>query len=177
MKKYFLIVMYAVILCFCCACQGQTKKSAAVPPINCEYGMRNFAVSGDEGYYFFCNNLFIFWDGNPEHAAMPICGRPDCSHDQLKCPAYIGTRQEAKIFYDNGSLYVFSGEKQHDPVTLLLLSVYAVWIVTEKQPVNLNQADRQYKAYIEAYKGLVTQKTMDGILAELYDGHPGHVRI
>ncbi len=117
MKKYFLIVMYAVILCFCCACQGQTKKSAAVPPINCEYGMRNFAVSGDEGYYFFCNNLFIFWDGNPEHAAMPICDSPDCSHDQSKCPAYIGTMQEAKIFYDNGSLYVFSGEKQHDPVT------------------------------------------------------------
>ena len=49
---------------------------------------------------------------------------------------------------------------------LLLLSGAAVWLVTEKQPVNLNQADRQYKAYIEAYKGPVTQKTMDGILAE-----------
>ncbi len=119
MKKYILMMLCVLWLCCLCSCSKNRTKgsSAAEPSINCEYGMKNFAVSGDKGYYFFCSNLFVFWDGNPEHVAMPICDRADCSHDQSKCPAYVSTSQEAKIFYYNGSLYVFGGAKQHDPVT------------------------------------------------------------
>lgn len=49
---------------------------------------------------------------------------------------------------------------------LLILSGAAIWLVTEKHPVNLNQTDRQYRSYIDAFGGPMSQKTMDGILAE-----------
>lgn len=115
MKKYLFLFVCMGILCFC-GC-GNKKSASKVEPINCEYTYMNYAVSGDDGYYFLCGGLIAFWDGDPEHEAVPLCSSPGCKHRSDDCPGRISTSAPGKIFYVDGWIYAFSQWWQEDPVT------------------------------------------------------------
>ncbi len=115
MKKYLFLLACVGILCFC-GC-GDKKSAGKVDPINCESAYMNYAVSGDDGYYFLCGGLVAFWDGNPEHQAVPICNSPGCKHKTDDCPGRISTGNPGKLFYVDGWLYAFSQWWKEDPVT------------------------------------------------------------
>lgn len=118
MKKIFLIVIFVLALCVAVACdKGERSRSTKLPPINCEWGYHNFIVFGDDAYYILCGGLIARWDGEVDHQAIPICKKPDCSHDQPECCAFVNMEYpHRKMFYLDGSLYLF-GRAQEDSVT------------------------------------------------------------
>lgn len=114
-KKYIFLFVGFSILCFLCSC-GNADSANKVPQINCEYGYSNFAVSGEDGYYFLCKGRISYWDGNIDHKAVPLCKRPDCKHNSNECYSCIMGAQY-KMFYVDGYLYVFDLFASQDPVT------------------------------------------------------------
>lgn len=116
-RKYALWAVWLMACCFLCSC-GADKPEAAgkVPRINCEQEGYHYIINGEDGYYLFCNGLTAYWDGNLEHQATPLCKRPDCSHRTETCSAFVQDGKE-KLFYADGSLYLFSGFPRKDPVT------------------------------------------------------------
>lgn len=127
--KRLLIIISIISLCCLCACgTGQTGKDTDMPAINCETGKWNYVVSADGGYYLMSNGLFAFWDGDLKHKATTICSRPGCDHELPKCPAHIPVGSDRKkMFYVDGSLYVFAGWKERHPVTQAV--GYPLWKV------------------------------------------------
>lgn len=106
-----------VVLCFLCACNTEKQSSTSnLPPLNCEYGYGNYAVSGEDGYYFLCGELIVYWDGDLNHKALPLCKRPDCKHNSSECQSYVMGAQ-MKMYYVDGYIYVFSYAFSTDPVT------------------------------------------------------------
>ncbi len=110
-----LMLFCAAILGSLCACSFDPSDSTDSSAINCERNLYNYMVEGDKGFYFLCENLIVFWDGDLQHQAMPICSKTGCAHDSWECIAW--TSSNTKIFYRDGGVYVFSGTKERDPVT------------------------------------------------------------
>lgn len=108
MKKVFLAAMISLGLCVLCACgKGKTGiRGEEVAQINCETDFKNYVVSGKDGYYLFCNGLIARWDGDVNHTAVPLCSRPNCSHDSEACFSFVQTL-EKKIFYIDENIYIF----------------------------------------------------------------------
>lgn len=116
MKKKTRIYL-AGILTAGCMMTGNVSFAVAstVPQVNGEYFSYNYIVSGKDGYFLLCGNLIGYWDGKKEHQALPLCNRPDCSHNTSDCVAYVQIL-EPKLFYVDDSLYIF-GQRQYNDVT------------------------------------------------------------
>lgn len=124
-RKSMLLISVLAAVGFLCSCGAdKPKASEVVPQINCESGYSNFAVSGEEEYYFLCRNSVACWDGNPEHQALPLCKRPDCSHDSSECVSFV-MGASTKLFYVDGNLYLFSDFSHQDPETKS--EVFPLW--------------------------------------------------
>ena len=117
-KKILILLFHLMLLCFLCSCSNGEEKAVGnhMAAFNCEFAYFNYAISGEQGYYFLCDGLIGYWDGNMEHKAVPLCKRPDCSHHTDECPAFISGAYK-KIFYKEGNLYLFSSFGHQNPVT------------------------------------------------------------
>ncbi|MED9965660.1 MAG: hypothetical protein UFJ18_02565 [Blautia sp.] len=91
-------------------------EASSVPLVNGEFSYFNYVVPGDGGYYLLCGNLVGYWDGVKEHRARPLCGRPDCGHNNSDCMAYVPILHSRKLFLVKDSLYVV-GQAEYDNVT------------------------------------------------------------
>lgn len=70
---------------------------------------RNFPehiANGENGIYLL-DRSFVYYLENGTDVLIPLCGRPDCTHNSADCNAYI---DGSEITYYNGFLYVFCGE-------------------------------------------------------------------
>lgn len=116
-KKYVFLFIGFGIFCFLCSCNKNKQDSTSgLPKLDCEFGYANFAVSGEDGYYFLCGELIVYWDGDINHKAVPLCKRPDCKHNSSECQSYVMGAQ-MKMYYVDGNLYLFSHAFGTDPVT------------------------------------------------------------
>lgn len=159
------VLVSAVCLCSCST--DKPKASEGVPKINCEQEGWNYIINGEDGYYLLCNGLTAYWDGNLEHQAVPLCKRPDCSHRTEACTAFVQSGKE-KLFYADGSLYLFSGFPKEDPVTHG--TVFSFWKIaadgSSKEAVFTVRDDPHnytvfqdfvyYKQYLEDENGKLT---------------------
>ena len=67
---------------------------------------RNFpehTANGENGIYIL-DRSFIYYLENGTDVLIPLCGRPDCTHNSADCNAYI---DGSEITYYDGYLYVF----------------------------------------------------------------------
>ncbi|MCR5637008.1 MAG: hypothetical protein K6F76_07525 [Clostridiales bacterium] len=73
----------------------------------CLSSYNNIAVA-EGGYYFttFEHHMLYYFD-KATKKVIPVCNRPECSHDSTDCNAYIGEIQHYPgLWYYNGKLYV-----------------------------------------------------------------------
>ena len=91
-------------------------EASSAPLVNGEFSYFNYVVPGDGGYYLLCGNLVGYWDGVKEHRARPLCGRPDCGHNNSDCMAFVPVFVSRKMFLVEDSLYVV-GQAEYDNVT------------------------------------------------------------
>lgn len=69
---------------------------------------RNFAghtANGENGIYLL-HRSFVYYLENGTDVLIPLCGRPDCTHNSSDCNAYI---DGSEITYYDGFLYAFCG--------------------------------------------------------------------
>ncbi len=141
MKKITWIILLGVLLLALASCSGgeETIAQAEVIDVNTAQASETFVPGEDvqlqwndsgsvmaqcctateEGYYFLDGQLNskIYYHDFATDTTVPLCNRPDCSHDSPECNAsmaQLGMFIYHMKFYD-GNLYVFGGTMGKDP--------------------------------------------------------------
>lgn len=82
----------------------------------------NYGAAVDDGYYFIATDILYFYDMNSE-MCVPVCNRPNCTHDNSDCTAYlIGTADTSyesnNVIYEDGYLYTTLADTAEGEVKL-----------------------------------------------------------
>jgi hypothetical protein len=122
MRWRFLFIICLVGCLLLSGCDAASIKPQATEPVgdsswvkgespvpNRRMGLdRNFpehTANGENGIYLL-DRSFIYYLENGTDVLIPLCGRPDCTHNSADCNAYI---VGSEITYYDGFLYVFCG--------------------------------------------------------------------
>ncbi len=84
------------------------------------YGL-NLIVSanGPNGLYFIKDNYIMYVD-NGSDIFIKLCGRPDCTHSNADCNAYVPSRSVLSFY--QGYLYVATGEDSEEESKLIRMN-------------------------------------------------------
>ena len=70
--------------------------------------LNNSAASSDLGIYYWGKSIFHFYDKNAK-VGVPLCNRPNCSHDSNDCNAAFGIFQVTELDMYRGMVYYYDG--------------------------------------------------------------------
>ena len=64
-------------------------------------------TKGIGGYYFYnpVSRMIMFFDSK-EKIMYPVCGKPDCNHDDTSCNAYLDHSYNMSVYFYKDSLYL-----------------------------------------------------------------------
>lgn len=87
LKKIFVICIFLSLAC--CSCTQEGQEDIVFDDVQSEYAMSNGSLC-KEGtiYYATANNRLFYYDEKTKTSGL-LCGRADCSHDDMNCDAYI----------------------------------------------------------------------------------------
>lgn len=72
------------------------------------------------GVYFISNDFILFSDDHSD-SIIKLCGRPDCTHNNQDCNAYI--KDGCQIAYYNGYLYAVTGNQSEEECKLVRMDL------------------------------------------------------
>ncbi len=127
MKKIFQVI----ILCICTFALSACKNTAQADYGNeyiYEQDSQNFSVGVREGAYtengFYAINTdsenIDFIDSKTQ-TAVPVCGKPNCKHNDELCNAHFNTPESVMVY--NGYLYIIAHGKEMSTVYLYKMSL------------------------------------------------------
>lgn len=73
-----------------------------------------------DGVYFIYNDFILFSDDRSD-SIIKLCGRPDCTHNNQDCNAYI--KDGCQIAYYNGYLYAVTGNQSEEECKLVRMEL------------------------------------------------------
>lgn len=73
-------------------------------PSGVEYNSSNY-LGTSNGMYYITGNFLKYYDYK-SHKAVPLCGKPDCSHDSADCNAYYDCQGSAELLLYNDTLFI-----------------------------------------------------------------------
>lgn len=115
-----------------------------------------FITKAEQGYYYFdwFRGMLFYWDAE-SRAAVPLCARPECEHDNETCDAHAGyENQVIRLQYYGGWLYLIGVEDTGDVCVWRISSDGSTWkkvgILANIQGKGLNDSliHRGYAYYI-----------------------------
>lgn len=89
----------------------------------------DFITRTEQGYYYINESrlLLCYWDSENK-LGLPLCGRPECEHDDENCDAYLGYETHIEYLqYYGGWLYAICGEKSGDVCVWRIQSDGSTW--------------------------------------------------
>lgn len=72
------------------------------------------------GVYFICDDFILYSDDDSD-SIVKLCGRPDCTHDNEDCNAYI--EDGCQISYYSGYLYAVTGDGSEEACKLIRMNL------------------------------------------------------
>ena len=115
-----------------------------------------FITKVEQGYYYFdwFRGMLFYWDAE-SGAAVPLCTRPECEHDNETCDAHAGYEyQFIRLQYYGGWLYLIGIEDSGDVCVWRISSDGSTWkkvgILANIQGKGINDSliHRGYAYYI-----------------------------
>ena len=110
-----------------------------------DYYLEDSVVMGENGYYYFDNEYLMYYD-IPSGKVVPLCSRPDCTHNDNNCNAYFGA---ADMMYDTTSLAYEDGW------------VYVTGCITKTGSVNLCRIAADGSSRDDSYMSLYYTEAED----------------
>ena len=120
MKRNRLIILIAVILAFCSACQKDSSHDFSMeyhPSTDFQYNMEyddlgfSYMTESKDGYYFI-DGLYLYYMDKETLSPIPLCKKADCLHDKetdpykkSSCEAFLGGGSK-NIFYFDHAIYI-----------------------------------------------------------------------
>lgn len=128
----FLIICQIMVLGGCARVRNGDGQAAQVGDVGrreteaiTSYLAGNFesyrqTVASENGYYYM--GRYILYMDKETKESIYLCGRPDCTHSDANCDAYVGTVLPSSLCYAEGYLYVLGYDKLTYEVSLIRIS-------------------------------------------------------
>ena len=111
-KQSILALLNIILVCFVCSSCSRNEKQETSPAFSSHISEKcQFCETQASSYYFVPSvspDFIWYWD-TKSSACIPLCDRPDCSHDSTDCNAYLGWASPSTIQMVEGKLYIWAG--------------------------------------------------------------------
>ena len=102
MKKKLVICIFIILLLI--ASNPLILTLTTQYPSEITYNSSNYWGTSN-GMYYITGNFLKYYDYK-SHKAVPLCGKPDCSHDSADCNAYYDCQGSAELLLYNDTLFI-----------------------------------------------------------------------